>query len=105
MYPISFFLLFQFGVLALNFFDGLMGQCNYAVPYFKDEYLVLDTLNGQIKGSCEPILINDTTTKSQIVDFIISWKSFFKIYLKNKNIILCSYFKRCSIRRVSNKRK
>ena len=69
-----FYLWLQLGFSAINYLNSSMEQCITNVPYFDERYLVLDTLNGKIKGSCEMIKINDTTN-SQVVDYVISWKS------------------------------
>ena len=49
-------------------------QCYSEVPYYTDESLILETVNGKIIGSCEKIEINDPSNPNMI-DYIISWKS------------------------------
>lgn len=72
---IWFHLLFQLGFIAANYFNSSMDECITGVPNFDDKILVLNTLNGKIKGSCYRIEINDTTSNTKLVDHIISWKS------------------------------
>ena len=60
--------------LSLNFFIITFQQCINGVPDFKDDLLILETLNGKVKGSCDQIEIKDPDNLN-MNDYVISWKS------------------------------
>ena len=60
--------------LSFNYIIGTFEQCNTDVPFYNENFLVLETLNGKVRGSCNRIEINDPNNPN-MTDYIISWKS------------------------------
>ena len=48
-------------------------ECNLDLANFKDDPMILSTLNGKIKGSCERITVNDPDI-ANLTGNVISWK-------------------------------
>ena len=61
-------------LLIAIYIIGTLTQCEKDVLFFKNESLILDSLNGKIKGACNKIEFNDLSN-SNSSDYIISWKS------------------------------
>ena len=72
-------ILVQLYFLFCYFLDGTLQkkcnkQCTKNVPFYKDDSLILKTLNGKIRGSCNKVEINDPSNPN-LSNYIISWKS------------------------------
>ena len=76
--------LFQFNIIILftflscfyvtwTFKQKCNKKCKENVPFYKDHFLILNTLNGKIRGSCKKVEINDPSNPN-LSDYIISWK-------------------------------
>lgn len=67
-------LILQINFIFINFFlIAFAQQCNLDLTNFNDDPLILSTLNGKIKGSCERITVNDPDI-SNLTGNVISWK-------------------------------